>query len=115
MGKTVLLKLLDLLLGTPLVHAARLIVPRKNVSEIHKILFIRPGGIGDAVLLIPAIKAIKTKYPDPQIDILAEKRNCGVFSICPEVRDINLYDRPKELWNAIRNEYDVVIDTESSY
>ncbi len=76
------------------------------------ILIIRPGGIGDAVLLIPAIRAIKKKYPDAQIDVLAEKRNCGVFSLCPEIRDVYLYDRPKELWTAVRNGYDVVIDTE---
>jgi len=111
--KITTLKFLDSLIGTPLVHAARLLVPtRKNLSEVERILLIRPGGIGDAVLLIPAIKAIKQKYPEAQIDVLGEKRNCGIFSLCPEIRDVYLYDRPKDLWKAIRNGYDVVIDTE---
>lgn len=79
------------------------------------ILIIRPGGIGDAVLLIPSILAIKKKYPAAAIDVLAEKRNCGVFSLCLEIRDVYLYDRPKEFWKAIRNGYDVVIDTEQSH
>lgn len=111
--KITTLKFLDSLIGTPLVHTARLLVPtRKNLSEVERILFIRPGGIGDAVLLVPAIKAIKQKYPEAQIDILAEKRNYGVFALCPEIRNVYLYDRPKELWKAVHNVYDVVIDTE---
>lgn len=108
------LKKLDLAIGPVAVNLIKQLAPlRQNrTDKFRSILFIRPGGIGDAVLLIPAIKAIKGKYPDAKIDILAEKRNCGVFSLCPEIRDVYLYDRPKELWRAVRNGYDVVIDTE---
>ena len=35
-----------------------------------------------------------------------------MFSLCPEIRNVYVYDRPKELWKAVRNNYDVVIDTE---
>lgn len=107
------LKIADRVVG-PLVTR----VLKKSVSFQHQllsprsILLIRPGGIGDAVLLIPAIEAIKKKHPDAMIDVLAEKRNCGVFSLCPEIRNVYLYDRPKELWKAIRNGYDMVVDTE---
>lgn len=109
-----ILKKLDNLLGPPLIHVSYLFIKPKRDPARHpsRFLFIRPGGIGDAVLLVPAIKAIKKKYPDAQIDVLAEKRNCGAFSLCPEINNIYLYDRPKELWKVIRNGYDVVIDTE---
>ena len=109
-----MLKKLDSMLGPVVVSLLRVFtLPVSKILERPcSILLIRPGGIGDAVLLIPAISAIKNKYPDAQIDLLVEKRNCGVFSLCPEVRDIYLYDRPNELWKVIRNGYDVVIDTE---
>ncbi len=109
--KVKLLKFCDSSFGNILVNYLPLL-PLRNDVKPASILFIRPGGIGDAVLLIPAIKALNKKYPDAKIDVLAEKRNCGVFSLCPEIRDVYQYDRPKELWTAVRNDYDVVIDTE---
>ncbi|WP_240732221.1 glycosyltransferase family 9 protein [Geobacter sp. FeAm09] len=76
------------------------------------ILLIRPGGIGDAVHLIPTISAIKSTYPDAAIDILAEKRNSAVFNLSHHVRHVFHYDKPLELFRALRTTYDVVIDTE---
>ena len=84
-------------------------------KNFGSILFIRPGGIGDAVLLIASIQAIKQKYPNVSIDVLAEKRNGEVFSLCSEVSRVFRYDRPKELLSALRISYDVVIDTEQWY
>jgi len=109
-----LLKKLDSTIGPVAVNLTKQLAPLRQhrADNFSSILLIRPGGIGDAILLIPSIKAIKKKYPDTQIDVLAEKRNCGVFSLCPEIRDVYLYDRPKELWTAVRNDYDVAIDTE---
>lgn len=112
--KIPLFKRLDRIFGPPLVYLSSLISrPKsKHTSNLSSVLFIRPGGIGDAVLLIPSILAIKKKYPYAQIDILAERRNSGAFSLCPEIRNVYLYDRPKELWRVIINRYDAVIDTE---
>jgi ADP-heptose:LPS heptosyltransferase len=75
-------------------------------------LFIRPGGIGDAVLLIPAIQAIKRAFPSASIDVLAEKRNSSVFQLCPTDCTITEYDTPKLLLFMLRKKFDVVIDTE---
>jgi len=75
-------------------------------------LFIRPGGIGDAVLLLPAIRALKEAHPDAVIDVLAERRNAQGFSFSPHVRQVFLYDRGTDLLKSLRNRYDVVIDTE---
>lgn len=85
------------------------------VKQPDSILFIRPGGIGDAVLLLPSIQAVKKTYPHARIDILAEKRNSEVFSLCLEIDNVFLYDRPTGLLAAIRGGHDVVIDTEQWY
>jgi ADP-heptose:LPS heptosyltransferase len=75
-------------------------------------LLIRPGGIGDATLLLPAIRAIKEAFSEAVIDVLAEKRNAQVFSFSPHVRQVFLYDHRSELLRVLRGRYDVVIDTE---
>jgi len=87
---------------------------KKTTTKLpgKSILLIRPGGIGDAVLLIPTILALKNKYPETQITVLAEKRNGAIFKLCPAVSEVLYYDNPKELLTAIRGQYDVVIDTE---
>lgn len=81
-------------------------------EKIGTILLIRPGGIGDAVLLIPVVQALKEKYPAAIITILAECRNSAVFALCADVDRVLRYDRPDELLSSIRGDYDLVIDTE---
>jgi len=78
-------------------------------------LFIRPGGIGDAVLLVPALRALQAAYPACRIDILAETRNASVFAFCPFIRNVHRYDTPSGFCAALRGGYDVVIDTEQWY
>ncbi|MCP3177414.1 glycosyltransferase family 9 protein [Desulfuromonas sp. KJ2020] len=75
-------------------------------------MFVRPGGIGDAVHLVPSIQALKRAYPAATIDILAEKRNAAVFALCPQVNHLFHYDRPAEFFSVMRRRYDVIIDTE---
>lgn len=76
------------------------------------VLVIRPGGIGDAVLLVPALQTLRNYFPGVSIDILAERRNAGVFALCPGLRLVHRYDIPSEFLAAFRSRYDVVIDTE---
>lgn len=106
-----LMKMLDRGIG----RIAALLLPKpvpSSCGEPQSILLIRPGGIGDAVHLIPSIQLLRELFPSVHIDILAETRNAAVFSLCPDVRHIFRYDSPVELLKAIRTSYDVVIDTE---
>ena len=86
--------------------------PARKAVVPHRILLIRPGGIGDAVLLVPAILALKDKFPQAEISVLAERRNGSGFALCPAVDRLLFYDTPSHLMRAIRGGYDVVIDTE---
>lgn len=83
-----------------------------RLSAGSSLLVIRPGGIGDAVLLAPTIHVIKRNRPKAHITILAEQRNAGVFPLIPGVDRLLRYDRPRELLQALRCSYDVVIDSE---
>jgi lipopolysaccharide heptosyltransferase II len=84
----------------------------KPVIVAKSILLIRPGGIGDAVLLIPCIQAIRNRYPSVKITVLAERRNGAVFGLCPDIDKLLMYDHSAELLKTLRDNYDVVIDTE---
>lgn len=114
MNKIKLIKNIDTIIGLLMVavFAPSSVSVVKITGTIKSILFVRPGGIGDAVLLIPAIIALKKQYPRVVIDILAEKRNSAIFALCRDVHKILHYDKPFELFAAIRSKYDIVIDTE---
>jgi ADP-heptose:LPS heptosyltransferase len=109
-----LLKSIDRIFGRCL---CRLLPCPRSVEKnnILRVLVVRPGGIGDAVLLAYAINSLKKIYPDGQIAILAERRNAGVFQLIPGVHEVLCYDRPREFVRALRGRYDVVIDTEQWY
>jgi lipopolysaccharide heptosyltransferase II len=112
MKKIATLKLLDSVLGKIACKCISSPTPVVSRRVVQKVLIIRPGGIGDAVLLIPAINALKRTYPHAIIDVLAEKRNSAIFTLCSVVNRTFHYDKPAELFAAIRGKYDVVIDTE---
>lgn len=83
-----------------------------KVSEYARFLIIRPGGIGDAVLLFPALNELRKSFLHSQIHVLAEKRNAGIFEICKSIDKLYLYDSLSDLISVLRNRYDAVIDTE---
>lgn len=108
------LKLLDKVIGRYLctIISSRLFYTSYNYLTL---LIIRPGGIGDAVLLASTINSLKSRYPGLGITILAEQRNSTAFSLIPNVDTVLCYDRPCEFFRALRGRYDVVIDTEQWY
>lgn len=83
-----------------------------DLSVVRRVLFIRPGGIGDAVLLVPAINAFCAQYPQAKIEVLAEKRNAGVFELCPQVKQVFCYDCWQDWARFFSRNYDLIFDTE---
>lgn len=106
-----LMKTIDRFFGTLLVKIMSAAIVGNDVLP-HSFLFIRPGGIGDAVLLIPALNVLREKFTDIHITVLAEKRNASAFKLCPYIDEVLHYNKPKELFKALRGNYSVVIDTE---
>jgi lipopolysaccharide heptosyltransferase II len=87
----------------------------RPVTSPRSALFIRPGGIGDAVLLLPALRAFQQVFPSCSIDVLAEKRNAAAFGFLPGIRQVFCYEMLSGLTKAIWGSYDMVIDTEQWY
>lgn len=110
--KTRVFKKLDSIIGRKTVMLLPAPLYPETASSVTSILIIRPGGIGDAVLLAPAIKSFKSSYSNAHITILAEKRNSAVFSFIPDVDTVLCFDRPYEFFQVLLGKFDVVIDTE---
>jgi len=103
------IKLIDYLVGGSIAFlypsSSKGIIP----STVKNILIIRPGGIGDAVFILPILHALKNK--DITVDILCEKRNAEVFTSQPSlIRKVHCYDQTS--FEIFKNTYDVIVDTE---
>jgi ADP-heptose:LPS heptosyltransferase len=57
-------------------------------KEIKNILIIRPDAIGDCVLITPAIKALKDRFPAALISVLAQPLTRDIFSTNPNVAEV---------------------------
>jgi len=105
------IKRIDSLVGKPL--SCLLSTPRFCTDvPLRSILIIRPGGIGDALLLAPAINLLKANFSKASITILAERRNAGAFALVPAIDRLLLYDSYADLSQLIHAKYDLIIDTE---
>jgi ADP-heptose:LPS heptosyltransferase len=111
-AKISLLKKADSLLGSVLVKSLTPPTLTTSFPSVDSILVIRPGGIGDVLLLAPALNALKVRFPAASITILAERRNAGAFRLISGISQTFLYDNPRELLKVLRSRYDIVIDTE---
>jgi len=109
------MKLIDIAVGRIVTSFISTPVRSDSPATVASLLIIRPGGIGDAVLLAPAIHSLKKAYPSIQITVLAEKRNVGIFQLISGVDRLLCYDLPGELIKALRCSYDTVIDSEQSH
>lgn len=105
------LKYLDGVLGSALARLLPGATPREP-ARLRRVLVIRPGGIGDALLLVPALAALKARYPEAELTVLAERRNAAAFRLAPAVDRVLCYDGRSGLCSALAGGYDVVIDTE---
>ena len=117
--KSALLKHADSIIG-PLLCAslrhAQQKVEYRHLEELDAgpILVIRPGGIGDAIMLLPMLKVLREQCPSREIDILCESRNAEIFSIATPTSKVYTYDKaPFQTLRMLRKrKYAAVIDSE---
>jgi ADP-heptose:LPS heptosyltransferase len=107
-----ILKHLDSIAGLFLCRLLSLPKRTTTIVATNKILIVRPGGIGDAVLLAPTIQFLREKFPESSVTVFAEKRNAEIFDLIPGLTQVLRYDVPAEFLTAFRLKPDIVIDTE---
>ncbi|MCK5849631.1 MAG: glycosyltransferase family 9 protein [Kiritimatiellae bacterium] len=122
-SRTSLLKTIDTLAGPLLcrIFGATTFLIKKNTSSQHietsnirKILIIRPGGMGDMIVLLPIIKLIKKHFPEADLELVCEKRNLEAIQIAGLKSVTTAYDSNpvRFIMRLLKKNYDIVIDTE---
>lgn len=115
MQKVNLIKFFDKFLGSFICFFLGLFNFKKDV-EINRVLVIQLWGIGETVLTLPAISALRKKFPKSKIDILVTERNKDVYYENKDIGDlICIRLNPISIilfWLRNFRRYDVVIDME---
>jgi ADP-heptose:LPS heptosyltransferase len=83
-------------------------------GEVCRLLVIRPGGLGDALLMWPMLDALRAAFPTAELDLLCERRNAGAFALGEPPGTVLRYDQdlPHVVRHLVSRRYDLVIDTE---
>ncbi len=95
---------------------------RFGKGDPRNILVIRLRGIGDVILTLPAISALRAAYPGASIDYLCEPPQDQVLRDLTDLNHVHLLRRgdlgpgetPTSLLRRIRRRYDLVVDLSSS-
>lgn len=105
--------LLQLLARLPFIQTSRVAAPKTS-----KVLIIKLAAFGDAVVLVPALRALRAALPDAQIDWLDTPVNHAMAARVPYVNQTRTLKsfHPLALWTLARQlraeRYDAVIDLE---
>lgn len=93
--------------------------------ERMNILIIKPGAIGDLLLIAPVVRALRDTYPSARVTLMvSSKGTASLFSHNPLVDDVIVFDRKGEhrswgslfqLWRRIREKkFDLVLNFQRS-
>nr|MBU1328884.1 glycosyltransferase family 9 protein [Candidatus Omnitrophota bacterium] len=92
-----------------------------KLSNVRKILFITLSNIGDAILTLPVLRALKDNFPGAIIDVVVGPRPEQVFKKDPRVSSVFVYDKHARLKDKMTfvkklkaEKYDLAIDMKTS-
>ncbi|MBU1853817.1 MAG: glycosyltransferase family 9 protein [Candidatus Omnitrophica bacterium] len=92
-----------------------------KLDNIHKILFITLSNIGDVVLTLPVLSALRDKFPDETIDVVVGPNPKEVFTKDPRINSVFIYDKHAGLKDKIlfikklkSEKYDLAVDMKTS-
>ena len=87
-----------------------------------KILFITLSNIGDSVLTLPVLDALRNEYPDASISCLVPERPKEIFVNNPAVKNIIVFNKHSKLIDKIKlflslskEKFDIVVDLRNSF
>jgi ADP-heptose:LPS heptosyltransferase len=110
-GKRALMRAVGAFLRAPLLSPEEV-----RAMSFDRVLVIRQHNqMGDMLLAVPALRAIKAAHPRAQLHVVSSTLNRGVMRICPYVDRVHTYDKRNVLSHAglisrlRRERFDVVI------
>ena len=67
----------------------------KIIKNPEKILIIRLSAIGDVVDVLPALRCLRSNFPESRISWLVEDRASAILSAHPDLNDVIVFPRKK--------------------
>jgi len=96
----------------------------EEAASIKNILVIKIGAIGDVILAIPSIRALRKKFPEARIYCLVGKESRSILQRCPYLNGIIVFDHKEKdrgifgLFNILKEVrkyyFDMVIDLQNN-
>jgi len=111
-----LFKVIDRLLGIPLCFILGKIKTCRPSHLPKSILLIKLSALGDTILLIPALRAIRKAYPKSFIGLIVTEANYQVIEGCPYIDELIFLDIKNPgrfigfILNLRRKRFDLAID-----
>ena len=94
-----LVKYVDRYVGIVLCYAVsvfhlfrEMIRPAEDTIEAHRILLVKLWGLGNVVMILPVIRAMRRRYPDAEIHFLTISSNREILEHCPDLDGLHLID-----------------------
>lgn len=80
---------------------------------VRRVLLVRPGGIGDLLLLLPAVQRLRAALPGIELTLIAQRRNASLAELSGAFDQVACFDgSPTTFARALRRGHDVAIDSE---
>jgi heptosyltransferase-2 len=83
-------------------------------SDHPRILVIRLSSMGDIILTLPALEALKTAFPRSRVDVVVKARYRDLLLGYPRVNDLLLLEEGESVFSLAgrfrRHSYDIVVD-----
>lgn len=91
-----------------------------DLSKVNKILIIRLSSLGDILLSTPVIRALKSKYPQMQIDFLCKKSYKDVLQNNPYLTNVFIFEkkgakREALIERLVKEGYDLAADLQNNF
>lgn len=89
-----------------------------DIKKNYKILVVQMGRIGDLILLLPVIEALKKQNPNYEIHFLASRHNYQALTSHPLIDKVHIYHKGifnifKLLWQLRQENFDIWLDAKA--
>ncbi len=72
------------------------------IKKPEKILIVRLSAIGDVVHVLPALRSLRSNFPDSKITWLVEDKASDILAGHPDIDEVITFPRKKWQWNILK-------------
>lgn len=94
----------------------------QEAAAKKRILIVKLSALGDVILSVPSIRAVRERFPDAWISVLVGRKSRKIIRNCPYVNDAIVYEEEgPRLWSALKmamllakEDFDIVLDLQNN-